>query len=406
MMNAEQLVQRLISEEYQIATAESCTGGMVAATIVGVPDASKVLEMGFVTYTEEAKQQYAGVSAETLEAYGVVSEEVALEMACGVAKRSGAQVGVATTGIAGPTGGTEEIPVGTVCFGVCIQDRTYSCVHHFPNMERQKVQQAASEALISWVGELLMAEAEARRRLAEEEQRRLEELERKSNKEIRTMKKVEGTWQIENSGAGFYQWLTDYRGLENAECLKFVSSVYLMEKYAAEHQMGNGKIFDTERYNAQGTLRALLEDEEFMAYDQKENERFQTAAVLLRQYLQIEKNTVSKDPIIDAVVANSQRNEYRTVENNASAFYEWLGRNIEDSTMCLKYVSSIYSMEKYAEEKRMASKRIYGVDKYCAESTLRLLLNNEDFLEYDEQNDNRFRKAATLLMNYLGIKNN
>lgn len=404
MMNAEQLVQMLISEEYRIATAESCTGGMVASAIVGVPDASQVLEVSFVTYTEEAKQRYAGVSGETLEAYGVVSEEVALEMANGVAKRSGAQVGVASTGVAGPTGGTEEIPVGTVCFGVSIQDRTYSRTNHFPDMERSEVQQAATEALISWVGELLAEEAEARRRLVEEEKRRLEELERKNNKEIRAMKRVEGTWQIENNGAGFYQWLIEYRGLENVECLKFVSSVYLMEKYATEHQLGNGKIFDTERYNAQGTLRALLENEEFIAYDQKENERFQTAAALLRQYLQIEKSIVSKDPLIDAVVANNQRNEYRTVENNASSFYEWLGRNIEDSAICLKYVSSIYSMEKYAEEKRMTSMRIYGVDKYCAESTLRLLLNNEDFLEYDEENDKRFTKAATLLMNYLGIK--
>ncbi len=403
-MNAEQLVQMLLSEEYHIATAESCTGGMVVSMIVGVPDASKVLDMSFVTYSEEAKQQYAGVSAETLDTYGVVSEEVALEMATGVARRSGAQVGVATTGIAGPTGGTEELPVGTVCFGVCIQDRTYSCVHHFPNMERDKVQQTASETLIAWVGELLAEEAEARRRWAQEEKRRLDELEKISNKEIRSMKKVNKTWQIENNGGGFYQWMTEYRGLDNSDSLRFVSSIYLMEKYATEHQLGNGKLFETERYNAQTTLRALLEDQDFLAYDKQENERFQTAAVLLKQYLKIDKETTSRDPFIDAIVANNSRSEYRTVENNASAFYEWLGRNIEDSAMCLKYVSSIYTMEKYAEKACMSSIRIYGVDKYGAESTFRQLLNNEDFLAYDEENDKRFTKAATLMMNYLGIK--
>ena len=110
----EQLVNKLIENNLHISCAESCTGGLVASRIVNVANASKVFDASFVTYANEAKIKYLGVSPETIVKYGVVSEEVVLEMAAGVAKETGAQVGIAVSGIAGPGGGTEKKPVGMV----------------------------------------------------------------------------------------------------------------------------------------------------------------------------------------------------------------------------------------------------------------------------------------------------
>lgn len=97
-----------------VATAESCTGGLVAARLVNYPGISAALGEAHVTYANEAKMRYCGVRRETLEAYGAVSEQTAREMARGLRERSGADIVVATTGIAGPTGGTKEKPVGLV----------------------------------------------------------------------------------------------------------------------------------------------------------------------------------------------------------------------------------------------------------------------------------------------------
>lgn len=100
-----------------IATAESCTGGMVAAALTDIAGASDVFERGFVTYTNAAKQQMLGVTAEALAQYGAVSEAVAHQMAAGALARSGAGLAVAITGIAGP-GGSDHKPEGRVCFGL------------------------------------------------------------------------------------------------------------------------------------------------------------------------------------------------------------------------------------------------------------------------------------------------
>jgi len=100
-----------------VATAESCTGGMVAAAITETPGASNVFDWGVVTYSNEAKMALLGVSAATLEAHGAVSVEVAQEMAEGARERSGADIAVSITGIAGP-GASEHKPEGRVCFGV------------------------------------------------------------------------------------------------------------------------------------------------------------------------------------------------------------------------------------------------------------------------------------------------
>ncbi len=97
-----------------IATAESCTGGLIAASIAAVPGASAALERGFITYSNEAKTELLGVPAELIERRGAVSRDVALAMADGALKHSPADIVVAVTGIAGPDGGTPEKPVGLV----------------------------------------------------------------------------------------------------------------------------------------------------------------------------------------------------------------------------------------------------------------------------------------------------
>lgn len=124
----EEVVKRLIEKGYHISFAESCTGGLTAAAIVSVADASKVLDVSFVTYADKAKIKYLGVKEEVIAQFGVVSEEVAHEMAEGVAKEAGSEVGIGITGIAGPTGATAAKPVGMVCFGICIngQVKTYT----------------------------------------------------------------------------------------------------------------------------------------------------------------------------------------------------------------------------------------------------------------------------------------
>lgn len=114
----EALVKELISRGMKIASAESCTGGYVAKRITNVSGSSSVLDGSIVTYANEVKERFVGVSHETLETHGAVSEQTAIEMARGVRKLFGADIGVSTTGIAGPTGGTPEKPVGLVYVGV------------------------------------------------------------------------------------------------------------------------------------------------------------------------------------------------------------------------------------------------------------------------------------------------
>ncbi len=114
---AERLIGAARARRARLATAESCTGGMIAAAITDIPGASDVFDCGFVTYSNAAKRRMLGVRAETLAAHGAVSQEVAREMAEGALARSGATLAVAVTGIAGP-GGSEHKPEGRVCFAL------------------------------------------------------------------------------------------------------------------------------------------------------------------------------------------------------------------------------------------------------------------------------------------------
>ncbi|HAX50485.1 CinA family protein [Muricomes intestini] len=117
------LVNELTKRKLTITTAESCTGGMIAGTLVNVAGASDVLSEGYITYSNEAKERLVGVDRETLKRYGAVSEQTAREMAAGAAKAAGADVALSATGIAGPGGGTAEKPVGLVYIGCYISGR-------------------------------------------------------------------------------------------------------------------------------------------------------------------------------------------------------------------------------------------------------------------------------------------
>jgi nicotinamide-nucleotide amidase len=115
-----------------LASAESCTGGWVAATITAISGSSEWFDRGFVTYSDAAKQEMLGVSPDTLARFGAVSEQTAREMAEGALARSRADVAVSITGIAGPTGGSAAKPVGTVCFAWALADRNVrTTTRHF-----------------------------------------------------------------------------------------------------------------------------------------------------------------------------------------------------------------------------------------------------------------------------------
>lgn len=116
-MNVADLLARARANGVRIATAESCTGGMVAAALTDIAGSSDVVDRGFITYSNAAKQDMLGVQRATLDAHGAVSEEVAREMAQGALRHAHAQMAVSITGIAGP-GGSEHKPEGRVCFGL------------------------------------------------------------------------------------------------------------------------------------------------------------------------------------------------------------------------------------------------------------------------------------------------
>lgn len=135
-----------------LATAESCTGGMIAAALTDIAGSSIVVDRGFVTYSNEAKMEVLGVRPETLEAHGAVSRETALEMASGVLSRSRAGIAVSVTGIAGPGGGSPEKPVGLVWFGLAIKGRApVSEQRQFEDRGRAFIRQESVRTALSLV---------------------------------------------------------------------------------------------------------------------------------------------------------------------------------------------------------------------------------------------------------------
>ena len=129
--NLTQISLRLLARRHLLATAESCTGGMIAAACTDLSGSSQWFERGFVTYSNEAQAEMLGVPTGLIEQHGAVSEPVARAMADGALAHSRAQVSLAVTGVAGPTGGTEAKPVGTVWFAWCVGGETHSEMQHF-----------------------------------------------------------------------------------------------------------------------------------------------------------------------------------------------------------------------------------------------------------------------------------
>ncbi len=154
MENIEELVVNLLTQKgYHISFAESITGGLCVAKLINVPNASKVLNESFVTYSNESKMKYLNVSKQTIDLYGVVSEDVAYEMALGVASITGSEVGVGVTGIAGPT--TDGTPIGNVCFGIAINGVCTTQIISFKDIGRNNVRKAASDYAFEMLYNLL-----------------------------------------------------------------------------------------------------------------------------------------------------------------------------------------------------------------------------------------------------------
>lgn len=134
---------------WQIAIAESCTGGLLAGALTAIPGSSEVVERGFVTYSNRAKSELLGVAAETIAAYGAVSAQAAAAMACGAIVRAPVDLAISVTGIVGPGGATLEKPVGLVLFGLARRDGTYRTERRIFPGDRSAVRHAALAAALS-----------------------------------------------------------------------------------------------------------------------------------------------------------------------------------------------------------------------------------------------------------------
>ena len=146
--NLEEVVgEILVNRELTIGTAESCTGGLLAGTLINYSGISSVFMEGVVTYSNDAKMKRIGVKKETLDMFGAVSEETAKEMAIGICKTANTNIGVSTTGIAGPGGGTDEKPVGLVYMGLCINGNVFCRKFNFCGNRQEIRLQAVKSAL-------------------------------------------------------------------------------------------------------------------------------------------------------------------------------------------------------------------------------------------------------------------
>lgn len=151
---ARKIGAHLASEKQSIATAESCTGGLISATITEIPGSSQWFKQGLITYSNECKQRLLDVSSSSLLAHGAVSEVVVNEMLMGALKTSGADVGIATSGIAGPGGGSDEKPVGTVWLAWgSIQAPVTKCIVFDGDRRkiRRKARIFALESCLKWL---------------------------------------------------------------------------------------------------------------------------------------------------------------------------------------------------------------------------------------------------------------
>ncbi len=150
------LTHKLQAKRLKIATAESCTGGLIAAALTELAGSSSWFERGFITYSNLAKLELLGIDPKLIKDYGAVSEEVARAMVLGALKNSKADLALAVTGIAGPTGGTLEKPIGTVCFAWLRKAMpVQSLCRHFIATSRSEIRQLACEQALDGCLKLL-----------------------------------------------------------------------------------------------------------------------------------------------------------------------------------------------------------------------------------------------------------
>lgn len=154
MQQVTHLLEKLREQNLKLVTAESCTGGLIATSITEVAGSSDVFERGFITYSNQSKIELLGVSPETLEELGAVSAQTATEMALGAIKNSSANVAISVTGIAGPTGGSAEKPVGLVYIGIYHQNKVRVYKHNFSG-SRCDVRKESAERAINYLLGLL-----------------------------------------------------------------------------------------------------------------------------------------------------------------------------------------------------------------------------------------------------------
>lgn len=150
----ELLVKLLMAKNMTIAFAESCTGGLCAATLINAEGASNVIKESIITYSNEAKIKYLNVKNETINKFGVVSNEVSLEMALGIKKEALTDIGVGVTGYAGDYG--DEFTKGqTVCVSIVINDKSYSYKNYYPNKSRNEIRQLTVSLVFTEILKLL-----------------------------------------------------------------------------------------------------------------------------------------------------------------------------------------------------------------------------------------------------------
>ena len=151
---ASQVGDRLVSRNESLATAESCTGGWVSMLVTAITGSSAWFDRGFVSYSNEAKQEMLAVDKQIIEIHGAVSEETARSMVQGAIENSNAQVGLSITGIGGPGGGTIDKPVGTVCFGWMVDGQCDTETCHFSGDRNQVREQSVRHVLTTLLDRL------------------------------------------------------------------------------------------------------------------------------------------------------------------------------------------------------------------------------------------------------------
>jgi len=154
MSQLKQLTKILIAQKRTITAAESCTGGTLCSLLTSQSGASVYFDRGFVTYSNQAKIDMLGVSQTTLVEFGAVSEQTAKQMAKGAINQAKSDISVAITGIAGPQGGTQEKPVGMVCFGFCISKKCFTTTQNFSGERCQVIDASIQFVLTTLINEL------------------------------------------------------------------------------------------------------------------------------------------------------------------------------------------------------------------------------------------------------------